>query len=147
MSQLDRVYSPKIAPSLSFGETIKAICDQALKSSTEYTEHLLSAVVATTDGFEVASIKSKPQQSSKISAMISTMQALGGALASESGLNGCDNIVMEAHDGILVMRNIPSNHNLVLCFIASKGATVGHLNWCSRQCAKIISERLPPISR
>jgi predicted regulator of Ras-like GTPase activity (Roadblock/LC7/MglB family) len=147
MNQLDRIVSTSGAAPLSFGEIIKSICDQALKSSTEYTENLLSAVIATTDGFEVASIQTKAQQVSKISAMISTMQALGGALALESGLNGCDNIVMETHDGILVMRNIPSNHNLVLCFIASNGATVGHLNWCSRQCAKIISERLPPISR
>ncbi len=134
-------------PQETVGKMIKAVCERSLQASTEYTEHLRAAIITTADGFEVASVKGDGLHTAKVAAMVSTMRALGDAMSEEAGLNGCENVVLEALDGIVIMRAIPTNHHLVLCFVASKAATVGHLIWCSNQCAKDVSQRLAPLSK
>jgi uncharacterized protein len=126
----------------SISKVIAAVCTQALQDSTAYTSHVHAAIIATGDGFEVASIIFRDIHAPKLAAMTSTIKALGEALANEASLPGARNIVIESDGGFVVVQSIDSAHQLVLCMIAGKQSSLGHLVWAARKCSEQLGERL-----
>ena len=117
-----------------------ASCHGLLLSLGQTTGGIVAAIIATSDGREVASLTSQDFSVSKLSAMASTIQALGKAVAEEARFEECDNVIVESPSGKIVFMEVPSStHELLLMVIAGKGSIFGALLLACRSCCQAIA--------
>lgn len=104
------------------------------------------ALLASTDGFQLASAGSKnsvPDLAEKFAAMASSMSALNEAAGKELGAAELDTAVMDFKDLQMILRKLQSgSHEFVLAFASSKAIVLGNLLWTARECAHGIEEAL-----
>ena len=114
-------------------------CAIHLQSFMSQTSGVTAVLVATTDGFEVASVLHKTLSAEKMAAMTSSILALGEAVLFEAELNDCKNVVIEAGDGLIVMLSVgDARCELLLSVIADKNAMLGQVLWAARRCCEQI---------
>ncbi len=130
---------------LRLTDALRRACEAALQRLVNETSGVTAAVVVTSDGCEVASVLPSEASAPKLAAMTSSIHALGEAVVAEALLRRCQNVVIEAETGNVVMLAIPeSQGTLLLTVIASKRAILGHLLWSCRTCTTSISYWLKP---
>ncbi len=96
-----------------------------------------ASIVSTEDGFEVASRVENTGEIGRLSAMASSMAALGAIAGEENQLGACNNLVMEAEEGhIVVLQARRPDITLVLSVVASREATMGQILYFSKAAAK-----------
>lgn len=133
----------KVEKTESTNRVVTAICQKYLDELRVNTPEILSAAVTTGDGFSVAISTSTDVSADKLAAMTSSMHALGEAVVNEAKLRKCQNIVIEAESGKVLLFEIPNvEQGLVLNIIASNQAILGHLLWASKNCCGSISQKL-----
>jgi uncharacterized protein len=95
-----------------------------------------AVVVSTEDGFEVASCVQNTAQVSRLSAMASSLAALGALAGEESQLGICDSVVMEAAEGYLAIVQVRrSDVSLILSVVSGRDAIMGQVLYFSRRAA------------
>lgn len=122
----------------------KAACEQALVDLVNDASGVDSVLLASPDGFEVVSAsRTRKLDGPRLSAMSSSMLALGAAMAQEYKLQGCRNVHVEAPDGVVVLLTVPCERTcLVLSALALKGSTLGMVLVAARRCAQEIGKLL-----
>lgn len=97
---------------------------------------LLAVMVSSEDGFEVAARVQNSAQITRLSAMASSLSALGDLAGQESNLGECEKVMVEAKDGLIVILQVRRpGFPLVLSAIASKSTVVGQLLYFAKQAA------------
>lgn len=100
-----------------------------------------ASVVSTEDGFEVASRIQNTGEIGRLSAMASSMAALGAIAGEENHLGACENLVIQATEGlIVVMQARRSDVTLVLSVVASRDALMGQILYASKQAARLLED-------
>lgn len=118
---------PKIAQA---GEAAVALIMREVKGAR-------AVVVSTEDGFEVCARVENTADVSRLSAMASSIAALGAIAGEESRIGSCDNVVIAASAGHIVMRQVRrTDVTLVLSIVASREAIVGQMLYFSRQAGR-----------
>ena len=96
-------------------------------------------VVSTEDGFEMASNAQNVGATARLSAMASSMAALGAIAGDENQLGACSNVVIEAAGGFIVMLHARrADVTLVLSVVASNEAVLGQVLYLSREAARAL---------
>lgn len=96
-----------------------------------------AVLVSTEDGFEVASLVENTAQVSRLSAMASSLAALGALAGEESRLGTCNSLVMEASDGFMAIFQVRrADVSLIMSVIAGRDAVVGQVLYFSKQAAR-----------
>lgn len=119
--------------------------DSTIKSASEAVIHKLmddvwgikAIVISTEDGFEIAAYIENPDHISRLAAMASSLAALGAIAGQESQLGICDNILIGAGNGYLLM--LQAKHpkiNLIISIITSKDAVIGQVLYFAKQASK-----------
>lgn len=97
------------------------------------------AVVATEDGFEVASHAQSNAQVGRIAAMASSLAALGAVAGEESKLGACNHVLIEAAEGYIVMSQARrADADYILSVVAGKEAVVGQMVYYARAAAQTL---------
>lgn len=132
-------FSQEHLPSLRQHPDLLQQCAVHLQWFMSETSGVTAVLVATTDGFEVASVMHQPLSAEKMAAMTSSILALGEAVLSEADLTDCKNVVIESGDGLIVMLAIgDARGELLLSVIADKNAMLGQVLWAARRCCEQI---------
>jgi len=98
-----------------------------------------AVVISTEDGFEVCSRVENTAEVNRLSAMASSMAALGAIAGEESHIGACDNVVIAAASGHIVMRQVRRNDiSLVISVVAGREAIVGQMLYFSRQASRAL---------
>jgi len=98
-----------------------------------------AVLVSTEDGFEVSARVENTAQVARLSAMASSLAALGAMAGEESQLGACNSLVMEASDGFIAIVQVRRHDvSLILSVIAGKNAVVGQVLYFSKQAARLI---------
>lgn len=119
---------------LSF-ESEEAICLKLIEALVEERVEIDGAVVSTTDGFEVAAHLGGKQSAAKLSAMTSSLIALAQAISDESGIGACNDMLIEASAGRLLLMEIPrADRPLLLAVLCDRDSTMGQVLWAVRRC-------------
>ena len=85
-----------------------------------------SVVVATEDGFQVACATQAAVDGARLSAITSSMAAIGEVVSRETGIGPVRCVMVEADDGYLVMRGARRNGvGLVVCALVDRAALLG----------------------
>jgi predicted regulator of Ras-like GTPase activity (Roadblock/LC7/MglB family) len=96
-----------------------------------------AVVISSEDGFEIASRVENTAEVSRLSAMASSMAALGAIAGQESRIGQCDNVVIAGMGGHIVMRQVRRRDvSLVLSVVAGRDAIVGQILYFSGQAAQ-----------
>lgn len=125
------------------GRTHAAICQFQLDALVEKAPQVRGALVSTVDGFDVAANVRKPLSPARLSAMASSLLALGEAVSSESDTGICKDIVIDASDGRVLIMDVPfAAQKLLLTVLSDSAATLGQILWAARDCRNEIIRQL-----
>jgi predicted regulator of Ras-like GTPase activity (Roadblock/LC7/MglB family) len=112
-------------------------CRQALQQLLEDVPGVKTAVVATTDGFEVASAGQDAQfAANRLAALASSLLALGQAALRELDMSGSGSVLIENGTGKILLIDVRRERcPVVLCVVAEAAAMTGKVLWSAKQCA------------
>lgn len=100
-----------------------------------------AVAISTEDGFEVASRVANNAQVTRLSAMASSLSALGALAGEESNLGKCRDITIEAEFGILIILQVQKGADtLIMSVIAGTDAVVGQILYFARQGARLLTK-------
>ena len=113
------------------------LCDAALGKLMNDVPSIKAAVVATADGFEVTSAQSNQQlAASRLSALASSLLALGQAALRELAMTGSGSVLIENAMGKIMLIDVRRERiPVVLCVVADGDAITGKVLWAAKQCA------------
>lgn len=121
----------------ALGDNYIAICEEALRKLMSDVPSVTAAVVATADGFEVASAQAEGRMSAtRLSALASSLLALGQAALRELSMAGSGSVLIENAMGKIMLVDVRRAHlPVVLCVVADEMAMTGKVLWAAKQCA------------
>jgi len=125
-------------PRYKFSEKSEAFCQQIFEQMMTTSPAIYGILISTVDGHDVTRNFRKDMPASKLSAMMSSMLALGETIAPEAKQQQCRYVIVENSDGYILTLKIKDK--LVLSVIASTEANLGMLHTVSRGAA----EKLAP---
>lgn len=115
---------------------LRELATQAAAQLMRDIKGVKAVVVSTEDGFEVAAQVENTAQISRLSAMASSLAALGALAGEESRLGACDSLVMEATDGFIAILQIRHKEvTLILSVVTGRDAIIGQVLYYSKQVA------------
>ena len=115
---------------------LKTACDLALDELMQAVKGIKAVVVATEDGFEVAARVENTAQIARLSAMASSLAALGAMAGDESRLGLCHSLLMEAADGFIAIVQVRrADVSLIVSVVTGRDAVVGQLLYFSKKAA------------
>ncbi|MBP8018811.1 MAG: hypothetical protein KAY82_02120 [Hylemonella sp.] len=118
---------------------VKTASDRVVDLIMREVKGAKAVVISTEDGFEVCARVENTAEVSRLSAMASSMAALGAIAGEESHIGTCDNVVIAASQGHIVMRQIRRNDiSLVLSVVAGRDAIVGQMLYFCRQASRAL---------
>ncbi|MFZ6846339.1 roadblock/LC7 domain-containing protein [Undibacterium sp. RuTC16W] len=98
-----------------------------------------AVVISTEDGFEVAARVENTAQITRLSAMASSFAALGALAGEESNLGQCDDVIVEAREGVILILQIPGETaTLIMSVVAGRDAVVGQVLYFAKQAARTL---------
>ncbi|NKF20809.1 roadblock/LC7 domain-containing protein [Solimonas marina] len=118
--------------------------DSALQSLFNQLPDIHSAVLARSDGFEIAQATRGTVAAARLAALASSMLALGTAALRELGLGSSGSVLIEGQRGKLLLLDVPvDGQPLVLAVVGSDSVITGSLLWVARDCVRQIVETTP----
>ena len=115
---------------------LKSACDRALDELMQEVKGIKAVVVATEDGFEVAARVENTAQVARLSAMASSLAALGAMAGEESRLGVCHSLVMEAAEGFIAIVQVRrADVSLIVSVVTGRDAVVGQVLYFSKKAA------------
>lgn len=98
-----------------------------------------AVVISTGDGFEVAARVEDATKITRMSAMASSLSALGALAGEENGLGDCKNMIIESESGMLVILQVQRGaETFILSVIAGSDAVVGQIIFFAKQAVRIL---------
>lgn len=118
---------------------VQAAAQAAVDSVMREVRGAKASVVSTEDGFEVASRIENTAEIARLSALASSMAALGAIVGDESRLGACSKVVIEAVDGHVVMVQAQrADVTLVLSVVAGRDAIMGQILYFAAQATRAL---------
>lgn len=122
---------------------LKTLCEQQLAELAATTQGLRVAIVASSDGFPLASHNLEPQESRRITAMGAALAALSQRIVQELALSALEGTVIESTQGLVLCRQIPNSITpMVLVVVTGEEANYGYAQWAVKHAAKRLSDSL-----
>lgn len=116
--------------------SLQRACDAALNDLMQEVKGIKAVVISTEDGFEVAARVENTAQIARLSAMASSLAALGAMAGEESQLGVCRSVVLEAADGYIVIVQVHRDDvSLIVSTVAGADAVVGQVLYYSKKAA------------
>ena len=126
---------------MQISETLEAEAQETLQDLVDAVEGILATVISTEDGFELVSLARNNAQASRLSAMASSMVALGAMATDECDIGRFSTITLEADSGVIIM--LRANHTdskLILSVIADSQALIGKVLLYSKKATKRLEQ-------
>ena len=115
---------------------LKRACDKALDELMQEVKGIKAVVISTEDGFEVAARVENTAQIARLSAMASSLAALGAMAGEESQLGVCNSLVMEAEEGHIAILQVKRREiALIVSVVTGREALVGQVLYYSKKAA------------
>ena len=113
----------------------------ALEQLLDEVHGVRSAVVSTSDGFELAVATRAAVSGERVAALSSSMLALAQASLRELSLSGSGTVLVECAGGRLLIAEAASGPcPTVLCVVAGSDTISGKLLWAARRCVQSVEQ-------
>lgn len=112
--------------SLTNNPQLKALCHSALTELAEKSQSMRVAIVATMDGFPLATLNLDPTESRRVTAMSAAFSGLSTRIIKELQLPSLEGAVLESSEGLVLCRQINTEVlPLVLLVVTGKDENYG----------------------
>jgi len=119
---------------MNIAPRIKNAADAAVNTLMREIKGVKAVVIATEDGLELAARAENTAQVARMSAIASSLAALGAVAGVESGLGQCENVAIETASGhILMLQARHAEVDLIVSVITGKDAVIGQVLYLSKQ--------------
>lgn len=126
---------------MSIAPALQKACEKSLEELLAQVKGIKAIVVATEDGFEVAAHVQNTAQISRLSAMASSLAALGAMAGEESQLGVCQSLLMEANEGFIVIVQVRRpDVSLIFSVITGLDAVIGQVLYFSKKAAQSLQD-------
>lgn len=126
---------------MSIAPALQRTCEQSLDELMAQVKGIKAIVVATEDGFEVAARVQNTAQISRLSAMASSLAALGAMAGEESQLGVCQSLLMEADDGFIAIVQVRRpDVSLIFSVITGRDAVIGQVLYFVKRAAQSLQD-------
>jgi predicted regulator of Ras-like GTPase activity (Roadblock/LC7/MglB family) len=103
----------------TLGHALVEHARQKVQSVVDSDMGVQAAVLATVDGFSVASAVADGSDPERIAALASTIASIGSVATQEAGLGRCSSVILHTEQGFVVVRQFQRNQvDLVLILVA-----------------------------
>lgn len=103
-----------------------------------------AVIIATPDGFEIASASLLSFDPSRIAAMASTISAMGFVVSKEARLSRCKFITVGTDDGFALFSTARNDEaELVVNVIANAGAVLAQVMYRTAACVRLLESHRP----
>ena len=100
-----------------------------------------AVVIASVDGFDVASAVRANMDASRIAAMASSIAAISGVVSHEAQLGRSRSVTIDTEAGFAVVRSVYRNDvELIINVIAHEGVLIGEVAYRTAQLARQLAE-------
>jgi predicted regulator of Ras-like GTPase activity (Roadblock/LC7/MglB family) len=126
---------------MTIDPSIKIAAEAAIDKLMAEVKGIKAVVVSTEDGFDVAARVENTAQVARLSAMASSLAALGAVAGEESQLGDCDHVTIGATNGHIIM--LQARHpriGLIVSLITGKEAIIGQAQYFARQAAQSLQQ-------
>ena len=120
---------------------LQRACEKSIDELMAQVKGIKAIVVATEDGFEVAARVQNTAQTSRLSAMASSLAALGAMAGEESQLGVCQSMLMEADDGYIAIVQVRRpDVSLIFSVITGRDAVIGQVLYFSKKAVQTLQD-------
>lgn len=120
---------------------LQRACDRALDELMQEIKGIKAVVVSTEDGFEVAARVENTAQIARLSAMASSLAALGAMAGEESQLGVCESLVMQAAEGFIAIVQVRrADVSLIVSVVTGRDAVTGQVLYFSKKAAQALQD-------
>ena len=120
-----------------------AVCQRHVDSLVATHTGIRGAVIATTDGFEIAAHVDSSVSVAKLAAMVSSLSALSEAVSRESKIGSSRDLMIDAESGRLLLVDASTGaRKRVLAVLCDTRETLGQALWAVRSCREAILREL-----
>ena len=121
---------------MEINANLQRACDAALNELMQDVKGLKAVVISTEDGFEVSARVENTAQVARLSAMASSLAALGAMAGEESQLGVCHSVALEAAGGYIAIVQVRRpDVSLIVSTVAGSEAVVGQVLYYSKKAA------------
>lgn len=121
-------------------ELVRLVAQQQAELIVQEIEGVQAVVVATIDGFEIASEIRSALQAPRISALASSIAAIGEVVSSEAQLGSVRSVTVDTGAGAAMIHTIRQGaESYVLIVIADSRALIGQIAYRTAAAARAIS--------
>ena len=120
-------------------ESLRALARNEAEAIARDVDGIRAVVIATADGFDIATAERAPVDPKRIAALASSMAAIGAVVSSECGLGRSSSVTVGTDNGFAVVYT--TTHNgiaLVINVIAGPGALLGQVNYRTAAAARTL---------
>lgn len=120
---------------------LQRAADAAVQTVMSDINGAKAVVISTEDGFEVSARTENTAQVARLSAMASSLAALGAIAGEESNLGACDSLVIEAAGGHIVMLQARrADVSLILSVVTGRDAVIGQALYYAKKAARALEQ-------
>ncbi|MET3492975.1 roadblock/LC7 domain-containing protein [Variovorax boronicumulans] len=124
---------------MNIAPRIKLAAESAIETLMREIKGVKAVVISTEDGFELASRVENTAQVARLSAIASSLAALGAVACEESNLGRCDNVTIEAtHGHILMLQARHEEMTLIVSVVTGKDAIIGQVLYFAKQATLLL---------
>lgn len=121
-------------PSDLFSATALRQAERELQAMIDAGAGIRAAVLATIDGFPVASARIDHSDPSRIAALASSIASIGTVATQEAGLGHCASVILNTDEGFAVVRQLRwQDHDLVLIAVSDGQALLAQVMYQAAQ--------------
>lgn len=111
---------------MSIAEPLRQRSEQMLDELLQSLPGLNSAVLASSDGFEVAARGCAADEVGKLAAMACSISAIGAMAGSESGIGQYRSLIIKADEGFILIMEVPTpDYPMILNLVAARNELLG----------------------
>ncbi|BEP40440.1 roadblock/LC7 domain-containing protein [Variovorax sp. 375MFSha3.1] len=119
---------------MNIAPRIKDAAETVVDTLMREIKGVKAVVIATEDGMELAARAENTAQVARMSAIASSLAALGAVAGEESGLGQCENVAIETALGhILMLQARHEEAGLIVSVVTGKDAVIGQALYFSKQ--------------
>lgn len=124
---------------MTLAQHLKTACDYAIDELMREIKGIKAAIVSTEDGLEVAARVENTAQITRLSAMASSLAALGAMAGEESRLGVCESLIMEAADGLIAIIQVRrADVSLIVSVVTGRDAVTGQVLYFAKKAARVL---------
>jgi predicted regulator of Ras-like GTPase activity (Roadblock/LC7/MglB family) len=118
---------------------LRALAHKEAEAIAQDVSGVRAVVIATGDGFEIATAARAPVDATRIAALASSMSAIGAVVSSEAGLGRSTCVTVGTDSGFAVVYAAKNgNVDLVIHVIAGPDALLGQVNYRTAAAARAL---------